>query len=77
MDSSEILAAVDQHIDMILSLDIGNYKNFLTIPKNIPITPQISCCPLVSVRHYPAPEAVVFHANNSSTVAGVQAERRM
>jgi dihydropteroate synthase-like protein len=37
MDSSEILAAVDQQIDMILSLDIGNYKNFLTIPKNIPI----------------------------------------
>jgi dihydropteroate synthase-like protein len=37
MDSSEILAAVDEQIDIILSLDIGNYKNFLKIPKNIPI----------------------------------------
>ena len=37
MDSSEILTAVDMDIDMILSLDIGNYKDFLDIPKNIPI----------------------------------------
>ena len=37
MDSSEILAAVDVNIDMILSLDIGNYKEFIDIPKDIPI----------------------------------------
>ena len=37
MDTSEILGAVDEQIDMILSLDIGNYKNFLKISKNIPI----------------------------------------
>jgi dihydropteroate synthase-like protein len=37
MDTSEILAAVDCGIDMILSLDIGNYKEFLNIPKDIPI----------------------------------------
>jgi len=37
MDSSEILAAVDMNIDMILSLDIGNYRDFIDIPKDIPI----------------------------------------
>ncbi|KKM60648.1 hypothetical protein LCGC14_1539710, partial [marine sediment metagenome] len=37
MDSSEILAAVDVNIDMILSMDIGNYKEFIDIPKDIPI----------------------------------------
>ena len=37
MDSNEILAAVSNGIDMILSLDIGNYKKFLNIPKDIPI----------------------------------------
>ena len=37
MDSPEILAAVDMNIDMILSLDIGNYKDFIGIPKDIPI----------------------------------------
>jgi len=37
MDSNEILAAVSDGIDMILSLDIGNYKKFLNIPKDIPI----------------------------------------
>jgi len=37
MDSSEILAAIDVNIDMILSLDIGNYKEFIDIPKDIPI----------------------------------------
>ncbi|MHA1913502.1 MAG: dihydropteroate synthase-like protein [Promethearchaeota archaeon] len=37
MDSSEILAAVDMDIDMILSFDIGNYKDFIDIPKEIPI----------------------------------------
>jgi len=37
MAFSEILAAVDVNIDMILSLDIGNYKDFINIPKNIPI----------------------------------------
>ena len=37
MDSSEILAAVDMDIDMILSFDIGNYVDFIDIPKEIPI----------------------------------------
>lgn len=37
MDSSELLSAVDNDIDMILSLDLGNYHEFLDIPKNIPI----------------------------------------
>ncbi|MGV9204136.1 MAG: dihydropteroate synthase-like protein [Promethearchaeia archaeon] len=37
MDSSEILAAVDEDIDLILSLDLSNYQEFLDIPKNIPI----------------------------------------
>jgi len=37
MDPSEILAAVDMNIDMILSFDIGNYKDFIDIPKDIPI----------------------------------------
>jgi len=37
MAYSEILAAVDVNIDMILSLDIGNYKDFINIPKDIPI----------------------------------------
>ena len=37
MDKDEILAAVDEGIDLILSLDIGNYKDFLSLPKEIPI----------------------------------------
>ncbi len=37
MEKSEILAAVDEGIDMILSLDLGNYKDFLSIPREIPI----------------------------------------
>ena len=37
MNSSEILAGTDENIDLILSLDIGNYKECLTIPKEIPI----------------------------------------
>ncbi len=37
MDPNEILAAVETGIDMILSFDVGNYKEFLNIPKNIPI----------------------------------------
>jgi dihydropteroate synthase-like protein len=37
MNSSEILAAVDLNIDMILSFDIGNYKDFINITKDIPI----------------------------------------
>lgn len=37
MDISEILAATNEKVDMILSLDIGNYKNLLNIPKDIPI----------------------------------------
>ncbi len=37
MEKSEILAAVDEGVDMILSLDLGNYKDFLSIPRDIPI----------------------------------------
>ncbi|MCJ7650304.1 MAG: dihydropteroate synthase-like protein [Candidatus Lokiarchaeota archaeon] len=37
MDSSEIFSAIDNEIDLILSLDLGNYKEFLDIPKAIPI----------------------------------------
>lgn len=37
MEKTEILAAVDEDIDMILSLDLGNYEDFLHIPKTIPI----------------------------------------
>lgn len=37
MEKSEILAAVDEGVDMILSLDLGNYKDFLNIPRDIPI----------------------------------------
>ena len=37
MEKSEILAAVDEGIDMILSLDLGNYKDFLSIPRDIPL----------------------------------------
>ena len=37
MEKTEILTAVDEDIDMILSLDLGNYEDFLHIPKTIPI----------------------------------------
>ncbi|MHA2128157.1 MAG: DUF4346 domain-containing protein, partial [Promethearchaeota archaeon] len=37
MDSTEILAAVEMDIDMILSFDIGNYEDFADISKEIPI----------------------------------------
>jgi dihydropteroate synthase-like protein len=37
MEEKEIFAAVDQGIDMILSLDAGNYENCLNLPKDIPI----------------------------------------
>jgi dihydropteroate synthase-like protein len=37
MDPSEIFAAVDTNIDLILSFDLGNYTHFLEIPKDIPI----------------------------------------
>lgn len=37
MDKSEIKAAVDAEIDMILSFDLGNYKELLDIPKTIPV----------------------------------------
>ncbi|MFX1339253.1 MAG: dihydropteroate synthase-like protein [Promethearchaeota archaeon] len=37
MESNEILAAIDAGTDMILSLDLGNYMEFLSIPKDIPI----------------------------------------
>jgi len=37
METSEILAAVEEGIDIILSLDVGNYKDCINIPKDIPI----------------------------------------
>ena len=37
MDKSEIFAAVDEGIDMILSLDLGNYKDFLNLPRDVSI----------------------------------------
>ena len=37
MEKSEILAAVDEGVDLILSLDLGNYKDFLHLPRDIPI----------------------------------------
>jgi dihydropteroate synthase-like protein len=37
MIPEEINAAVEGNIDLILSLDLGNYKKLLDLPKNIPI----------------------------------------
>ena len=37
METKEIMVAVDEGIDLILSLDIGSYKDFLNLPKEIPI----------------------------------------
>ena len=37
MEKNEIFAAVNEDIDMILSLDAGNYKTCLNLPKDIPI----------------------------------------
>ncbi len=37
MVPEEIYAAVEENIDLILSLDLGNYKEMLNLPKNIPI----------------------------------------
>ncbi|MHA2290342.1 MAG: dihydropteroate synthase [Promethearchaeota archaeon] len=37
MEKGEILAAVDEGVDMILSLDLGNFKDFLNLPRDIPI----------------------------------------
>ncbi len=37
MDTQEILSAVDEGIDLILSLDLSNYEEFVNIPKDIPI----------------------------------------
>ncbi|MFX1324778.1 MAG: dihydropteroate synthase, partial [Promethearchaeota archaeon] len=37
MNGKEINAAVDEDIDLILSLDLGNYKEFMGIPNDIPI----------------------------------------
>jgi len=37
MDPNEIKAAVDAGVDMILSLDFGNYEELLDLPKDIPI----------------------------------------
>lgn len=37
MEKSEIFAAVDEGVDLVLSLDLGNYKDFLNLPTDIPI----------------------------------------
>jgi len=37
MDQDEIKSAIDEGIDMVLSLDKGNYKELVNIPKDIPI----------------------------------------
>ncbi|MFX1366851.1 MAG: dihydropteroate synthase-like protein [Promethearchaeota archaeon] len=37
MVPEEINAAVDEDIDLILSLDLGNYKELLTLPEDIPL----------------------------------------
>lgn len=37
MNTEEIQIAVKSNIDMILSMDISNYKDFIDIPKDIPI----------------------------------------
>ncbi|MFX1375440.1 MAG: dihydropteroate synthase-like protein [Promethearchaeota archaeon] len=37
MDQKELKAAIDEDIDLVLSLDLGSYKEFLDIPKDIPI----------------------------------------
>jgi len=37
METSELLAAIESGIDLILSLDSGNYKDLINIPKEIPI----------------------------------------
>jgi len=37
MTPEEIIAAVEEQIDLILSLDLGNYNELFDIPKNIPI----------------------------------------
>ncbi len=37
MNSSEILTGVEEGIDIILSFDLGNYKECINIPKDIPI----------------------------------------
>jgi dihydropteroate synthase-like protein len=37
MNAEEIHSAIEEKIDMILSLDMGSYKKFANIPKDIPI----------------------------------------
>ncbi len=37
METDEIKFAVDEGIDLILSLDLGNYKDFSNLPKDVPI----------------------------------------
>ncbi len=37
MEKSEIFAAIDESVDLILSLDLGNYKDFLNLPRDVPI----------------------------------------
>jgi dihydropteroate synthase-like protein len=37
MITDEIYAAAEENVDLILSLDLGNYKELLNLPKNIPI----------------------------------------
>jgi dihydropteroate synthase-like protein len=37
METKEIMASVDEGIDLILSLDLGSYKDFINLPNDIPI----------------------------------------
>ena len=37
MEQEEIKSAIDEGIDMVLSLDKGNYKELINIPKDIPV----------------------------------------
>ena len=37
MDKDELKAAIEENVDLILSLDLSNYEAFLDIPKDIPI----------------------------------------
>jgi dihydropteroate synthase-like protein len=37
MHGQELSAAIEEGIDLVLSLDLGNYKEFMNFPKDIPI----------------------------------------
>ena len=50
METKEITTSVDEGIDLILSLDLGNYKDFLNLPKDIPV---VILPTNVNVGHFP------------------------